>query len=160
MENQMNDLTVREQLLFLLRGGGAHMPFEQAVADFPAEQYNSKPPNLTYSFWHLLEHIRIAQEDILAFIHNPDYISPKWPEGYWPSEDALAGEAEWKETLEKIHADMLGFEDLVEDPEVDLYAHLAHAPDYNIFREVLVVADHNAYHIGEFCILRQVMQLW
>jgi hypothetical protein len=156
----MDDDTIREQLLFLLRGGGAHMPVEQVVADFPVEHYNSKAPNLTYSFWHLLEHMRIAQEDILEFIHNPDYMSPKWPEGYWPAEDARAGEAEWNATLEKIHSDIEGFKDFVEDPGIDLYAPLAHAPDYNIFREILVVADHNAYHIGEFGILRQVMGLW
>ena len=156
----MEESTVREQLLFLLGGGGAHMPFEQVVADFPAGHFNSKPPNVSYSFWHLLEHMRIAQEDILEFIHNPDYISPKWPEGYWPAQDARAGEKEWNSTLEKIDLDLQGFKDLVEDPEVNLYAPMAHAPDYNILREILVVADHNAYHTGEFGILRQVMGLW
>ena len=156
----MNDETVREQLLFLLRGGGAHMPFEQVVADFPQEHYNSKPPNLTYSFWHLLEHIRIAQEDILEFIHNPDYMSPKWPEGYWPAEDAKADQGKWDATLEKIRVDIKGFQELVEDPDTDLYAPLPHSPDYTVFREVLVVADHNAYHIGEFGILRQLMDIW
>ena len=156
----MNDEIVREQLLFLLRGGGAHMPFEQVIADFPQEYCNSKPPNLTYSFWHLLEHIRIAQEDILEFIHNPDYISPKWPEGYWPAQDAQASEVEWEATIEKIRTDMKAFQVLAGDPQVDLYAPLPHASDYTIFREILVVADHNAYHIGEFGILRQVMRLW
>ena len=156
----MDESTEREQLLFLLGGGGAHMPFEQVVADFPAGHFNSKPPNVSYSFWHLLEHMRIAQEDILEFIHNPDYISPKWPEGYWPAQDTQAGEKEWNFTLVKIDMDLQRYKDLVEDPEVNLYAPLAHAPDYNILREILVVADHNAYHIGEFGILRQVMGLW
>lgn len=136
------------------------MPFDQVVADFPSEHYNSKPPNVTYSFWHLLEHIRIAQEDILEFIKDPDYISPKWPEGYWPAQDARTDQNGWEASLQQIHADIETFKNIVADPETDLYAPLPHAADYNILREVLVVTDHNAYHIGEFGILRQVMQLW
>ncbi|RME83040.1 MAG: DinB family protein [Caldilineae bacterium] len=151
---------VRKQLLFLLRGGGAHMTLDQAVADFPSEHYNIRPPNVSYSPWHLLEHIRIAQWDILEFIRNPEHRSPPWPEGYWPAPDEHADESRWQETLAALRRDLQALVEIVEDPTTDLYADLPHAPGYNILREVLLVADHNAYHIGELAILRQVLDNW
>lgn len=155
-----SDRVVREQLLALLRGGQAYMPFEQAVADFPIAHINRYPPNVQYTPWHLLEHLRIAQWDILEFIRNPAHISPLWPEGYWPSRDAQADEQGWKQTLAAFQADLQALQELVGDPRTDLYAPLPHAKEYTILREILVVADHNAYHTGEFAILRQVMQTW
>ncbi len=155
-----DDRVVREQLLFLLRGGNAHMTFEGAVADFPLKYINSRPPNVTYTPWHLLEHIRIAQWDILEFIRNPDHVSPQWPKGYWPSPDQQADEAQWERTISDFRADLRSLQDMVEDPTIDLYAPIAHAKDYTVLREMLLVADHNAYHIGEFSILRQVMSTW
>lgn len=154
------DKTVREQLLALLRGGNAHMNFGQAVAGFPVEHINTKPPHVPYTPWHLLEHIRIAQWDILEFIRNPDHISPEWPEGYWPPSNEKADQARWQTTINNIHADLKALQELVADPDTDLYAALPHAPGYNILREILVVSDHNAYHVGEFAILRQVMETW
>lgn len=157
----MNNVQVmREQLLALLRGRNAHLSFDQAVADFPGEAINRRPPNVPYTPWHLLEHIRIAQWDILEFVRNPGHVSPDWPEGYWPDPATLANETEWEETLAAFRADLKAIEALVNDPQTDLLAPLPHAPDYTIFREVLLVADHNAYHIGEFAILRQVMDTW
>lgn len=155
-----SDQIVREQLLALLRGGNAHMRFDEAVAGFPMEHINNRPPHVPYTPWHLLEHIRIAQVDILEFIRNPRYVSPAWPEGYWPVQDEQADPARWQQTLAGFRADLQALQDLVADPHTDLYAPLPHAPGYTIFREILVVADHNAYHIGEFAILRQVMQTW
>ena len=99
-----NDEVLREQLSALLSGGNAHMTFSQAIADFPPESYNLHPPNVEYSFWHLLEHIRIAQWDILRFILNPGHVSPDWPQGYWPPPDAHATEAEWAETISSFEA--------------------------------------------------------
>lgn len=154
------DKLVREQLLFLLGGGNAHMSFDQAVAEFPLEYINSPPPNVPYTPWHLLEHMRIAQWDILEFIRNPAYISPEWPEGYWPPQDELADEIRWEQTLRDFRADLRALQEMVEDPDIDLFAPLPHAQDYTVLREILVVADHNAYHIGEFAILRQVMETW
>lgn len=157
----MNNVQVmREQLLALLRGKNAHLSFDQAVADFPIEAINRQPPHVPYTPWHLLEHIRIAQWDILEFVLNPGHVSPDWPEGYWPNPTALANQAKWEETLAAFRADLQAIEALVNDPHTDLLAPLPHAPDYTIFREVLLVADHNAYHIGEFAILRQVMNTW
>lgn len=154
------DKVVRQQLLSLLSGGNAHMGFDAAVARFPVEHINRKPPRVSYTPWHLLEHIRIAQWDILEFIRNPDHISPDWPEGYWPSPDEQADEAQWEKTIDEFRADMKALQDLVADPNTDLFGPIPHAEGYTILREILVVADHNAYHIGEFAILRQVMGTW
>jgi len=130
------------------------------VADFPLEYINSTPPNLSYTPWHLLEHLRIAQRDILEFIQNPKHVSPEWPEGYWPHPESVATPAEWTKTLNSFRADLKSLQALVSNPQTDLYAPIPHAPDYTILREILVVADHNAYHVGEFAVLRQVMQTW
>jgi hypothetical protein len=155
-----NDQVVREQLLFLLGGGNAHMSFDQAVADFPMEAINSRAPNVDYSPWHLLEHIRIAQWDILEFSRDPRHVSPEWPEGYWPAPQTQADQAKWEGTIASIRHDLQALQEMVEDPSTNLYGDLPHAPGYNILREILLVADHNAYHIGELAILRQVMGLW
>lgn len=155
-----SDKVVREQFLFLLRGGNAHMNFDQAVADFPIQNINTKPPNVSYTPWYLLEHLRIAQWDILEFIRDPKHVSPTWPEGYWPPENEEADQAQWEKTISDFQADMETLQDMVVDQQVELYAPILHAPDYTILREILLVADHNAYHVGEFAILRQVMDNW
>ncbi|RIK43436.1 MAG: ABC transporter [Chloroflexi bacterium] len=155
-----SDQAVRKQLLFLLDGGGAHMSFDEAVADFPLAHINSRPAHVPYTFWHLLEHLRIAQWDILEFIRNQAHVSPPWPEGYWPPPAAQADAAQWQQTLAAFRADLQTLRQLAEDPSTDLYSDLPHAAGYNILREILLVADHNAYHIGELAILRQVMGLW
>ena len=154
------DKVVREQLLYLLRGGNAHLTFDQSVADFPLEHINTQPPNVPYTPWHLLEHIRIAQLDILEFVRDPDHVSPPWPDGYWPALVEEADEAQWGRTLSDFRADLRALQNLVEDPNTDLYADLPHAPGYTVLREILLVVDHNAYHIGEFAVLRQVMSTW
>ncbi len=151
---------LRKQLLMLLRGGNAHMPFDEAVANFPVEAMNRMPPNGSYTPWHLLDHLRRTQKDILEFIRDPDYVSPPWPEGYWPGKDEQADKAQWHQTIAQFRADMKTLIELVEDPQTDLTADLPHAPGYSILREVLTVSDHNAYHIGEFAILREVMGTW
>ena len=154
------DPAVRDQILFLLNGGGAHMNLDRAVADFPGAHINTRPPNVPYSFWHLLEHIRITQWDILDFIRNADYENLNWPEDYWPRPDAEADQEQWQATIAAIRSDQLALQAILEDPATDLYADLPHAEGYNILREALLVADHNAYHIGEFAILRQVLGAW
>ncbi len=154
-----NDV-LRKQLLALLRGGNAHMSLDEAAANFPVEAINHKPPNVPYTPWHLLEHIRRTQKDILEFICDPDYVSPPWPKGYWPGEEEQADEAQWRQTIAQIKADLQSLIDLVENPQTDLTADLTHAPGYSILREILTVSDHNAYHTGEFAILRQVMGTW
>jgi hypothetical protein len=151
---------MREQLLALLRGGNAHMGFDQAVAGFPTKHFNSRPPNVPYSPWHLIEHMRIAQWDILEFVRDPDHVSPDWPEGYWPAPDERADAARWQKSISDFGADLKTIQDLVADPGTDLLSPIPHAEGYTILREILLVADHNAYHIGELAILRQVIDAW
>jgi hypothetical protein len=154
------DQMLREQLLALLHGDQAHMTFDEAVAAFPLTQINAYPPQVPYTPWHLLEHLRIAQWDILEFIRNPAYVSPPWPEGYWPAREARTDVQGWARTIAAFQADQRALQEVVADPATDLMVALPHAPEYTILREILVVADHNAYHIGEFAILRQVMETW
>jgi hypothetical protein len=151
---------VRKQLLELLGGGHAHMDVDQAVARFPMEAINSSPPGSDYTPWRLLEHIRIAQWDILEFVRNPQYVSPPWPVGYWPAMEEIADEQKWEQTLQRLRKDRRDMLALVENAETDLLADLPHAPGYTILREVLVLADHNAYHLGEFAMMREVMKTW
>ncbi|MBO0781065.1 MAG: DinB family protein [Ktedonobacteraceae bacterium] len=154
------DQVVREHLRNLLLGGNAHMTFDDAVADFPAEHFNTRPPQVTYTPWHILEHLRITQWDILEFIRNPHYVSPQWPEGYWPAPDARTDRYGWEQTLASFRADLQTLIQMVDDPETNLYQTIPHGEGQTILREILLVADHNAYHIGEFAILRQVMGTW
>lgn len=154
------DAVLREQLVRLLRGGNAHMTFEEMIADFPADGMNTVFPNGTYTPWHLLEHLRLAQEDILEFIRNPDYREREWPKDYWPAPGTRANEADWKQTIASFQRDMQTIEDLVMDPQTDLSARIPWGDGQTILREILLVADHNAYHTGEFAIMRQVMGTW
>ncbi len=151
---------VREQILALLNGGNAHMTFEEAIADFPVASINTVFPNSTYTPWHLLEHLRISQWDILDFIRNPNYQEMEWPKDYWPPQDQQATPADWERTIQSFQVDMRALQEIVKDPKTDLYARIPHGTGQTIFREMLLVADHNAYHIGEFAIMRQVMGTW
>jgi hypothetical protein len=152
--------TLREQLLALIEGRDARMSFDEAVLDFPAEAINAFPPNVSYTPWHLLEHLRITQWDILDYIVNPDYREIRWPEQYWPSADATATVAEFEATVAGFKADNQKLHDLVADPGVDLMAVIPNTPGHTVLREIRVASDHNSYHIGEFAILRQVMGTW
>ncbi len=154
------DAVIRKELLALLSGGNAHMEFDEALDRFPIREINTKAPNVPYTPWHFLEHVRIAQWDILEFIRNPDHVSPDYPEGYRPSPDKEADAAQWKKTIKGFRADLKALENIVKDEKTDFFAPIPHAKDYTIFREILLAADHNAYHIGEFAMLRQVLDIW
>ncbi len=156
-----NDQVLRQHLLNLLSGRGAHMSFDEATANFPADKMNAYPPNVSYTPWHLVEHLRIAQWDILEYIRNPDYKSPPWPEGYWPARDATTDSAGWNQTLSAFQTDLADLRAIAADPQVNLYEPIPHGyGGHTILRELLLVADHNAYHIGELGILRQVIDAW
>lgn len=155
-----SDKLVRDQLIELLDGGNSHMGFEAVIKDFPLLHINSLAPEVPYSPWHFLEHMRIAQWDILEFIRNPDHISPDYPAGYRPGAGEKADEARWHKTVSDFRKDLHILRHMITDPATDLYEPLPHAPDYTIFREILVVADHNSYHTGELAMLRQVLGLW
>jgi hypothetical protein len=152
------DEVIREQLLALLRGGNAHMSFDQAVDGFPMDKINAQPPNLPYTPWHLLEHIRLAQRDILDFIRDPAYVSPEWPAGYWPPKGEKADEARWRRTIEEFRADRRELEKIIKDPDTDLTATMPQGQKYTVLREILVAADHNAYHMGEFGLIRGALE--
>ena len=154
------DESVREHLLWQLRGGQAHMTLSQAVANFPLDRINEPFANGQYGAWALLEHIRRGQWDILDFIRNPDYKYIKWPDDYWPDTAYQATEADWKETLEAYERDRLELEAIVEDTQTDLYAKIPHGEGQTILREIILTCDHLAYHLGEFAIMRQVMNTW
>jgi hypothetical protein len=149
--------TIRGELLALLKGGNAHMSFVDAVSGFPLKEINRRLPNATYTVWHLLEHMRIAQWDILEFVRNPDHISPDFPDGYWPKPDEMATSAQWKETIREFSADLEAFERLVANPKTDFFNPIPHAKDYTVFREILLAADHNAYHTAEIVAVRRLL---
>jgi len=152
---------VRRQLIDLLEAKGAHLPFEAAVADFPTDAINRPLPDLpAYTPWHLLDHIRFAQWDILDYIRNRDYLESTWPDNYWPPLEATASREQFDETIASFHRDRKALREIVADPATDLLAVIPGTPGHTIFREIRVVGAHNAYHIGEFAILRQVMGTW
>ena len=151
---------LRGQLLALIDGHGAHMPFEAAAADFPDEAMNRYAPNVPYTPWHVLEHLRRTQRDILDYIVDRAYLAPNWPEDYWPDREATATPDEFAQTIDAFISDRQALHDLVADPATDLLAAIPDSPGHTILREVRLVGDHNAYHIGEFAILRQVMGTW
>jgi hypothetical protein len=156
-----DDQALRQHVVALLRGHQAHMNFEDAVADFPAAFINVKPPNVEYTFWHLVEHLRFTQWDILDYMRNPNYQSAVWPQDYWPAKDAQADEAAWRQSIESFQSDARAIEAIVLDPQTDLTAPIPHGyGGHTILREALLVADHNAYHVGELGILRQVAGAW
>ena len=156
----VNGRLLREQLLSLLRSENAHMSFDEVVADFPMDQINTRIPHENYTTWHILEHLRLTQRDILLFMTDPAYTEPSWPDDYWPARDATATASEWEQTIDGFRADLAELERLVQDDRFDLEQRVPWGSGQTHLREFLLVADHNAYHIGEFGILRQVMQTW
>ena len=152
------DKALREHLLYLLRGGGAHLDFESAVAGFPVASINRKVGHLPYTAWQIVEHMRIAQWDILEFSRGAAHTSPPWPEGYWPAPGEEADEAAWQRSLASFRADLGAMAALVEDPSQDLYAPIPHGDGQTLLREALLVADHNAYHLGALVVLKRLLQ--
>jgi hypothetical protein len=155
-----NEKLIRDQLVQRLRGRGAHMPYEEAVAGFPMDRINERFPNGTYASWALLEHLRLTQRDILDYCTDPDYRHREWPRDYWPPEDAVATPEDWAHTVDVFLAELDELIAIVGNPATDLYAPIPWGGDHTILREILIIADHNAYHIGELAIMRQVMGTW
>jgi hypothetical protein len=154
------DQQLREHVLYLLRGGGAHLDFETAVADLPVELRGAKPEALPHSPWRLVEHMRIAQWDILEFSRNPKHVSPPFPDGYWPKGDAPTDAGAWDRSVAGFRADLESMQKLVADPKTDLFAPIAHGEGQTILREALLVADHNAYHLGQLVTVRRLLGAW
>ena len=158
----VNEKELRNQLVRMLTIRQAHMDFEDAVADFPVEHINTRPPNCDYTFWHLLEHLRICQKDILDYIESEEYHWPDFPNDLWPDNSAETDPSGWQQTIEQFFADRQRLVEIINDPAVDLFAPLPNSGEHqhNILREINIIANHTAYHTGEFGFLRQVMGLW
>jgi len=157
MMNDQHQFLIAE-LEKLLNGGSAHVGLEDALSGLPENLRGVRPHNLPYSIWQLVEHIRIAQWDMLQFSKHIGHQSPKWPEGYWPKEDQPADEDIWNKSLSQIKNDLKEFINLIKNE--DLYQEIPDADGQTILREALQIADHNAYHVAEIIILRRLMGVW
>jgi len=156
----IEDKQLRKQLVELLKGGGAHATFDDAVAKMPEKLRWVKPEGLPHSAWMLLEHLRLAQWDILEFSRNPKHESPKWPEGYWPASEAPTSKTAWDKSIQQFHRDLKAMQDLVANPKIDLGAPIPGGDGQNILREALLMADHNAYHVAQLVDVRRLLGVW
>jgi hypothetical protein len=151
---------LREHLLELLGPGGAHVSFEKAIAGLPEKLRGAKPRGVPHSPWRLLEHLRIAQEDILKFTQDARHKSPPWPEGYWPDGDAPPDAKAWDRALRAYRADRKAMIEIVKDPATDLLAPLPHGTGQTVAREAMLLTDHTAYHVGQLIIVRRALGAW
>jgi hypothetical protein len=152
--------TIVEELASLLTKGYAHCSVEEACADIPPALLNQRVPEVPYTIWELAEHIRIAQWDILEFSRSANYESPQWPEGYWPDRAVPANEAAFQTTVAQIGQDRQAFVALLRDPKQDLLTPLAHGTGQSLLREAMLIADHNAYHLGQLILVRRLLGIW
>ena len=151
------DSSLRQHIVYLLKGGGAHLSVDEAVKRFPVALRGVKPAGAQHTAWQLVEHMRLAQWDILEFSRNAKHVSPKFPDGYWPESEAPPGARAWNQSLRAFHADLQAMIALVKKPSTDLFARIPHGDGQTILREALLVADHNAYHLGQLVLLRQTL---
>jgi hypothetical protein len=154
------DAGLRQHLLELLNGGHAHADFDTAVRDMPQALRGKRPKGAEHSPWEILEHLRIAQGDILEFSRDPGHQSPDWPGGYWPATAAPPDDKAWDKCVRAFRRDLKAMCDLVAKPATDLYARIPHGNGQTVLREALLVADHNAYHLGELVLVRRLLGAW
>ena len=151
----------RNELDRLLAGKGAHADFDAAVADFPRALQGVKPQGVSaHTAWELLEHLRIAQWDMLEFSRDPKHVSPAWPAGYWPKNAEPASAEDWDRSVKAFQRDLAAMRKLVSDPKSDLFTPFAHGEGQTLLREAMQMADHNAYHVGELIYLRRLLGAW
>ena len=150
------DKVLREHLLELLRGKFAHIELEMVLHEFPVAEINTRLENAPHTAWELLEHLRIAQRDIVEFSHNAEHISPDFPGGYWNKKEATADD--WSNSTAQVLKDLQTMRHLVNDEENDLFAELPHGSGQTLLREALLVADHNAYHLGQIAFLMRILE--
>jgi len=157
-----NDLmaALREHLLELLGKGGAHADFASAVADLPTDRRGEKLPGVPHTAWRLVEHMRITQLDILEFTRDARHVSPKWPDEYWPADDAPPSAKAWTASIAAYQKDRAAMIAIVEDTKNDLLAVLPHGKGQTIAREAMLLADHTAYHVGQLILLRRALGAW
>jgi|SRR5579864_824929 len=155
-----NDAALRKHVVALLDGGQAFAKLDEIVGDFPARQRGEIPKGLPHSAWMLLEHMRIAQWDILDFSRNPKYKAMKWPDEYWPKTPAPPHAAAWDQSVKSFHDDLEAMKTLVSDPKTDLFAKISWGEGQTILREALLVADHNSHHLGQLIDVRRLLGIW
>lgn len=155
-----NNSVLIKNLEDLLKTGNAHASLDDALKNIPFDLLGEKPENLPYSIWQLSEHIRIAQWDILEFCRNEKHVSPKWPEGYWPSDAKPASKADWEKCIEQIKEDRKSFIELLTTSAENIYKPFDYGNGQTLLKEALVLADHNSYHTGEIIIMRRLLNDW
>jgi uncharacterized damage-inducible protein DinB len=156
----MRDKQLRNDLIELLKGGHAHASAERILRGISSEARNTRPSGMPHTIWELLEHMRLAQEDILRYTLDPNWVSPKFPEGYWPSDSKPSTESDWSNSLSNFLRDLGDVIKLVEDNRVDLTAEIPHGEGRTYLREILLVADHNSYHLGQIAQIRKGLGDW
>lgn len=156
----VHDQQLREHLLFLLKGGGAHISFDDEIGHWTVPLAGTKVANFPHTAWMLLEHMRLAQWDILEFSRNPKHVSPKWPEGYWPKTEGPPNAAAWSKSIQQFRRDLKAMQKLVANPKTDLFARIPWGDGHTVLREVLLLADHNAYHLGQLLDVRRMLGVW
>jgi DinB superfamily len=152
-------ISLSDHLVELLEGGHAHITFEDAVKNWPAKLRGVRPKGAAHSPWEVLEHLRLAQWDILEFTRNPKHVSPEWPAGYWPKTPAPPNAKAWNSAIKSFRADRSAMIKLVQNKSADFFTPLPHGTGQTLLREALLLADHNAYHLGELLVLRRLLGL-
>jgi hypothetical protein len=155
-----NDAAFREHLAKLLDWEDAHAGFEKAVANITSSDRGRQPQGLPYSPWQIVEHLRRTQHDILDFCTNPDYVELAWPDDYWPPSPAPPSDKAWDDSVRQFKKDRKALQGLAIDPKIDLFARIPHGSGQTYLRELLLVADHNAYHVGELVVIRRLLGIW
>lgn len=153
-----NERSLRDQLADVLDWGHAHIKFDDAVKDFPPELRGKRPAGAPHSAWELLEHLRLALWDIYEFSVDASHVSPEFPDGYWPVTPEPPSEAAWDESVSAYREILRKFAALVSDESVDLFAKIPHGDGQTVLREVLLAADHDAYHLGQLVIVRRMLE--
>jgi hypothetical protein len=156
----VKDASLRKHLLYVLNGGGAHADFKAAIAGLPISLRGRRPKGASHSPWEILEHMRLAQWDILEFSRHPEHTSPEWPSGYWPRTQAPTTSTAWNQSAKAFHADLKAMSALIQDSSTNLYAKIPWGSGQTILREALLIADHNAYHLGEMVLVRRLLGSW
>jgi hypothetical protein len=155
---QQEDASLRKHLVYLLRGGSAHISFDDFINSFPADLCNRRIEGLPYTPWQVLEHMRLAQWDILEFSRDANHVSPEFPKGYWPDSEDVGSATLWQKSVGEFRHDREEMESLVQDESVDLHAKIPHGDGQTILREALVLADHNAYHLGVLAVMARLLK--
>jgi len=155
-----HEKSLRKHLVELLKGGSAHAKFDDVIKNLPVKVRGAKPAKFPHSPWMLLEHLRLAQRDILEFSRNAKHVSPPWPSGYWPKTEGPPNAAAWNRSVEQFRRDLRAMQKLVASPKADLFARIPWGDGQTILREALLVADHNAYHLGQMLDVRRMLGAW